>query len=316
MKPTPAIVAAAAQWAAELDADAIEPSRRQACEDWCLQDPRHRLTLDRMRGLDARLTRLDGAGASALRRVLTRPSERTRRRGGVALAVLLAVGATTLAGQSFAVRSRFAGYETRIGEVRHVAMADGSRLDIDTAAALDAKLTARTRKVTLYRGQVLAHVARDPGAPFVVETRHGTATALGTAYLVRDEGGSTLVTVIESTVRLCAKGGADACVVLHAGDRGRVARGRVQRLAAIDPHAAASWAGGWLEADDQPLAEVLIELNRYRSRPVVFDPSAVVGLRVTGAYPLADTDRAVESLAQTNGLKLTRQADATLRLTR
>ena len=63
---------------------------------------------------------------------------------------------------------------------------------------------ADRRRITLYRGQVFAEVAHLPGAPFVVESRRATATALGTAYVVRDEGSSTLVTVVESSVRPCA----------------------------------------------------------------------------------------------------------------
>lgn len=313
MQPDAAIIAAAADWAVELDAGEVAPARREACEAWCRLDPRHRLALDRMQALDTRLARLDGADRSALRGVLARRKPRNRRFGAVVgAALIVAAGLST---QSFAVREHFAGYETAVGEVRGIELADGSRLDLDTNGALDIAIEAERRRITLYRGQVFAEVAHVPGAPFVVESRHATATALGTAYVVRDEGSSTLVTVVESSVRLCAKHAEDDCVMLQAGERGRVAEGRVERLAAaIDPQAAAGWTGGWLEADDRLVAELLDELNRYRAQPATFDAAAMAKVRVTGAYPLADTDRALRSLAQSTGLRLTQQADGTVRL--
>lgn len=313
--PTPAIIAAAADWAAELDAGDLSTARRKVCEAWCGEDPRHRMTLERMRGLDGGIIRLDVAGRLALRAVLTR-RPRHRRTGFAAFCLALLVFAAGLGTQSLAIRERLAEHQSAVGEVRQVALADGSRLDIDTGSAVDFDTRRGRRQVSLYRGQVLVHVASDPTAPFVVMTRHGTATALGTAYAVRDEGESTLVSVVESTVKVCAKGTTDGCVTLNAGERARVSGGDVARVAGIDTDQAAGWASGWLEADDQPIAEVLAELNRYRARPVGYAPSAVAGVHVTGAYPLNDTDRAVEALAQAAGLRLVRQPDGAISLAR
>ena len=311
--PTPAMVAAAARWAAEFDSGQVSDARRRACEEWCARDPRHRLVLERMLGLDGRLGRLDRAGRNVLRHTLERPGARRRRLMGVAVVALLLGFAGWASGRSLALRQPFAEYST-IAEVAHLVLADGSRMDLDAGSTADFDRHPYRRRVTLYRGQALVHVV--PGAPFVVETRHARATALGTAYLVRDEGEATLVTVLESTVRVCALDEDEGCQVLKAGERARVQGRRVLRLASVDPASAAGWATGWLEAEDLPVAQVLAELNRYRARPIVFDPSALSGVRVTGAYPLGETDRAAESIAQAAGLRAAHEADGTLRISR
>jgi transmembrane sensor len=47
-----------------------------------------------------------------------------------------------------------------------------------------------------------------------------------------------------------------------------------------------------------PLGEWVAELGRYRRGVLRCDP-AVAGLRVSGAFPLDDTDRALQLLADT-----------------
>ena len=311
--PTPAMVAAAARWAAELDGGQVSDARRRACEDWCARDPRHRLVLERMLGLDGRLDRLDGAGRRVLRRTLARTRAARRRAVGASALALVLVAAGWAGGRSMALREPFADYPSRT-EVAHLTLADGSRLDLDAGSVADVEQGPRRRRVTLYRGEALVHVT--PGAPFVVETRHGRATALGTAYLVRDEGASTLVAVTESTVRVCPPRTDEGCEILKAGERARVGGRRVTRLAPVDPSSVGGWASGWLEVDDRPVVQVLAELNRYRVRPIVFDAGALDGARVTGAYRLAETDRAAESIAQAAGLRVAREPDGTLRLIR
>lgn len=308
------MVATAAEWAAELDAGTVSDARRRACEAWCAQDPRHRLALDRMIALDPGIARLDGAGRNALRKVLRRRGANVRRMAGAALGVL-AVGFTFWFVQGQTAKSPAASYAAA-NAVREVTLADGSRLQLDAGSAANFQVDRNHRRLVLQRGQVMAHVAPDRKKPFVVETPLATATALGTAYLVRDEGVATLVAVTESKVEVCTRQASRACLVLHAGEGARVSADRLVRLSSAEVGGLTSWTQGWLEADDRPAAEVLADLNRYRTRPVAFEPGALAGLRVTGAYPLDGDDRAVESLAQATGLRLSRSPDGALRLSR
>jgi transmembrane sensor len=52
-----------------------------------------------------------------------------------------------------------------------------------------------------------------------------------------------------------------------------------------------------LVADAMPMAEVCAQLSRYRPGLLQCAPEAV-SIKVSGAYPLADTDRALAMLAK------------------
>lgn len=311
------MIAQAAYWAAQLATDEAPQDDRDACEAWCREHPLHRLAMDRMRGLDARFDNADDAGRETIETILERQSRKRHRYGGLALGLILIVSGGWLAAQSMTIRGLFPDFETARGEQRTITLADGSGVTIDTDAALDFRRGEADRTVTLFRGQILVRVAKDQARPFVVETRDGTATARGTAFIVRRDDEATTLTVIESIVRACpAKAGPEACVDLSPGDRVRLEPGRLSRLGRIDPETAAIWAEGWLAVDDQPAARVLSELNRYRRTPVRFDAGDLDGVRISGSFPLADPDRALDGIVRSTGLYLSRDDDGAARLRR
>lgn len=267
--PSPEMIAQAAHWAAQLATDEAPQSDLDACEAWCRKNPLHRLALQRMRGFDAQFAQADTIGRATLETVLDQRARRPRRIAGAALALALLGGGGWLAAQTWIVQGWFPDDTTARGEQRKVTLADGSALTIDTDAALTFRRSDRQRRVLLFRGQILARVAKDHARPFVIETRDGTATAHGTAFTVRRDQHATIVTVIESRVRACpAKADASHCADLLPGDRARMERGTLTFMERVNPTMAVAWAEGWLTADDQPVAQVLAELNRYRRQPV------------------------------------------------
>ncbi|MBY8821589.1 FecR family protein [Sphingomonas colocasiae] len=303
----------AARWAAELDADAVTAERRDACEAWCAEHASHRLAFDRMRGFDSRFDGLDPIERIALTRAAGQSRGKGPRRrlaGG-----LLGLGAIILAGwfgaTSFTGRAFFPDHRTAPGEQRNVAMADGSAVMLDTNSAIDIDEAGASRHVRLFRGRIMATVAADAARPFQVETRDGSVTALGTAFIVERESDRTLVTVVESHVRACpaSRETMADCIRLAPGQRAAIGGERVIRLGAVDADQASAWTRGWLEADDRPLADVLTELNRYRARPIRFDARALAHIRVTGSYPLADAPRALSAIAGTAGIAVSQGPD-------
>lgn len=306
-------IAQAARWAAQLDSEKATPRQRLACESWCAEHPTHRLAFERMQSASARFDQLGPIERDALKRAVKR-RDLTRNRlaaGAVSLSVVAALA--WMGSQSLTVRALTPDHATAAGQQRSLALTDGSTLVLDTASKVDVDLTARRRTITLFEGQVLATVASDRARPFVVRSRHGEAVALGTAFVVRSDADQTLVTVIESKVRVCPRT-RGACLDLAPGERARVTTDAAVRLAPVNPEAATAWTKGWLEVDDRPLAEVLDELNRYRARPVRYDARAGARVRLTGSYPLTDTDRALQAVALSTGLRLTRSPEGESRL--
>lgn len=299
-------IESAAYWAAVIDADDATDADRAACEAWCNQHPSHRETLERLIGFTSKIASAGDFEQDALRQVAEYRPQSRRRIAGIAGIVLLLFGI----GLSFYPSLQHAAdYQTSTGEQRDVALTDGSRLTIDTNGAVNVRMDDQTRAIDLVRGQILATVAHDPDKPFVVRTPEGSITALGTAFVVRREGQETLVSVIQSHVRACpleSEGNPQICRKLGPGEQVRMTSSAVVPRPRVEPGQAGLWATGWLEADDREVSDLIAELNRYRKAPIHFRESDLRGLRVSGGYPLRDTDRALDGIARSAGLEVER----------
>jgi transmembrane sensor len=265
---------------------------------------------ERMRRLDTSLARLDEAQRQVLRRANASAGRSLPR---AAMAMLLAVATGGLLYTTGGWIDHPPELRTSHGESRSLKLADASTLIIDSDSVLTARVDSRKRQVSLQQGRILVAVKKDQDRPFAVVTADASATALGTAYVVRVADGGTDVTVVESRVRVCTRLG-DACVELRAGDAVRVAGGRIESTRQASPDAATAWTRGWIEADDLPAAEVLHELAQYLDVPLHFDAQAMGRLRVTGSYPLTQPRKAVEALADTAQLRLDTAADGAMYL--
>jgi transmembrane sensor len=170
------------------------------------------------------------------------------------------------------------------------------------------KFDGRQRVIELLAGELWVEVAKDAQRPFVVRTDQGTATALGTRYLVKREAdGSTVVSVLESVV--AAKPDGREAVNVKAGEQIALKEGRVQAPRTIDNADADAWTRGLLKVNDRPLSEVLQALANYRHGLVRYDEQALQGLRVSGVFHLDDTDAALATLADNLPIKVERFTD-------
>lgn len=308
----PAIVAQAAEWAALLDDPPIPDDTRRAFAAWCAADPLHRTVFERMSGISARFDELDAIEVRTIARFAAR--QRGTRRIAMGLAGVVAlIGGIMALDRSHGFHALWPDYVTAAGERRTITLVDGSRLVADTATTLDT-FSSETgpRRIRLFEGQILATVSPRADAPFRVETAEGTATALGTVYAIERHRGRSVITVIESRVRVCASAG--PCRTLSAGQRVAMTATGIAPLAPVDPEIAGLWASGWIEVHDRPLPEVAAELARYRAAPVRFDARALAGVRVTGSYSLSDPEAAFRSIAEATGLAMAVASDGTITL--
>lgn len=99
-----------------------------------------------------------------------------------------------------------------------VTLADGSRVVLRAETVFE---ELGPRHLKLVRGEAVFEVAK-ADTPFVVETEHGRATALGTRFLVRSGVAETFAAVLRGTVRLEGDAGNET---LRAGQAGVVANG-------------------------------------------------------------------------------------------
>lgn len=288
---TEQIIQQAANWLTRLHDEDVSDAERHAFNTWCQADPRHAVAIERMRSLWGGF---DTLPAQPARIALNRAFAPQRSRRVQALGVLGVVLCGWFGVQHMPVWT--ADQRTGIGERRQVALEDGSQLQLNSNSAVDVKFDGHQRVIELLQGELWVDVAKDAQRPFVVRTDQGTATALGTRYLVkRAVDGSTVVTVIESTVAV--QGDTGEGVKVTAGQRAILDHGHagpVQATGSADPDA---WTRGLLKVNDQPLSEVLQTLASYRHGLVRFDAQALKNLRVSGVFKLDDTAAALSALA-------------------
>ncbi|MDF3933985.1 FecR domain-containing protein [Pseudomonas citronellolis] len=295
----------AADWVLTLRFDAPDAAQRQAFERWRGQSDAHREAWSRAERV---FGTFDAVPTEVGRRTLQRLDGLSRRRALRLLGTLLmAAPAGWLVARSSPWESWMADARTATGERKALTLADGSQVVLNTGSALDIGFDAKARRLRLRDGEVLITTHPDsvaPRRPFLVAAEQGVVEALGTRFSVRQLGGQCLVAVFEHAVEIRPQAG--PALRLAAGRQAWFDARGVLRSAPVDD-SAALWEQGMLVARDQPLAEVLAELARYRHGLLRCDPE-VAGLRVSGALSVADTDQALSALELTLPVRVTRMS--------
>lgn len=195
-----------------------------------------------------------------------------------------------------------ADYVTERGERRSLALADGSSVLLDADSALAEDYTSSERRVRLMRGGAFFNVVPS-SVPFIVEAANGEVRVLGTGFDVRllDDGG--LVTLEHGSVSVTTDR-ATTATVLAPGQQVRFGPGGIGAVENVELGDALAWRGGRFIFYRARLADVVHEIQRYRTGRIVIATSALADERVTGSFSLSDTDAALSSLQASVGFRM------------
>lgn len=294
-------ISAAARWCACFRSGVATDAERAQWNEWLMADPVHQQAWQRMTAIGDQMGSVPGALASPV----LRGADRSRRQVLRGFAVLASAGSLGWLGwRSESRQNLSADLRTAVGERREWHLADGSSLLLNTDTSVNLRFDGRQRLLHLLRGEVLVTTAADPAQrPFTVSTRHGEVLALGTRFIVRsrDEGGE--VAVLEKAVEVSAAGGGPK-VRVEAGQSINFTAAALGTVRYNDASTGA-WQQGSIIAINRPLAGLLAELSRYRTGVLRCDPR-VAQLKVSGAFPIDDTDRALAALESGFSLRVTR----------
>lgn len=304
---------------------------------WLAASPRHRRAFERAAAASAAMDALAGrirAGAlpaDQLERVLggarqagPRPDPPRRRWAGrltvaAAAALIGAVGALVVLTQSDARETQWVVHRTDIGRMQSVNLPDGSRLDLDAATRIRYAFCDSSRRVQLTAGRSAFTVDHDPGRPFTVTVPDGRAVRVtGTVFSValqprddrRDAPAALEVTVAEGSVE-ARSASADPADPAAPGARSDAAVARLtagQRITwladqaepavqTVRPADFAAWRDGRLVYRNEPLANVVADLDRYFRGEIRLTDPALADEVVSGSFEvrnLAATLRAFE----------------------
>ncbi len=280
-------------WSGEVTAE-----DELALNDWRKASAAHEQAWLEVQQVHQRLRNVPaGTGGTVLR-----AASRQRGRRAVLRGLVLACGggaALYTVRETDSWQAITAQYTTAIGERRDLLLDDGTRIAMNTATALDVHFDAGQRRIDLHRGEIMIVTGRDQGAQyraFTVHTSHGSARALGTRFVVYKNGDHTDVKVYEGAVEVRPRLNPDTARRVPAGSETRFTTGHAEVPHPTPPDSPA-WLDGVLAAEQMPLRDFLAELGRYR-KGVIHCDAAVADQVVSGIYPLADTDKVLDALAQ------------------
>lgn len=303
----------AAEWLVRRDEPGWSSADQDALDRWLGESMEHKAAFWRLDFGERKLRRLGAGIAEAPQAV---PVLR-RRRFLQALAVAASIVVVVGLGWAFwpdpgspEPHAQFA--ETVVGGRGLMSFSDGSRVELNTSSRTRASFGPHNRDVWLDRGEAYFEVAHDRTRPFTVHAGTTRVTVLGTKFSVRRDGDRVIVAVAEGRVQL--ENGTPAtgrATLVTAGDTA-IMQGDAVLLAPrsaerVDDEQA--WRRGMLRFDQETLANVAAEFNRYNHRRIVVADPETGGIRIGGAFHTRSIDGFVRLLQDAYGLRVEKKGD-------
>jgi transmembrane sensor len=303
----------AARWAVRANAGKLRPDEQRELDSWLAADSRHLGAYVRARAqwvdLD-RLAALHGPACGQRRPPVDSRAEEaacdsilSRRR---LLAAAIAGVGVLGGGLTWTIlRNDREKFSSGIGEVRRIALADGSTLLLNTNSEVTVRLTKQRRDVRLFRGEALFEVTHDESRPFIVRANDTGVRAVGTAFAVRLENAQVDVTVTEGVVEVADLGivsGFDPVrpAISRVGVKRVAAHERaiitparppdVESVAPAEADRRLAWREGMVSFDGELLQTAVSEINRHNRRQIAIDDPSLASMPVVGVFRATDLD--------------------------
>jgi transmembrane sensor len=300
---------AAATWAVRRQDGPLSPVDEAAFRSWIEADPRHATALREAETLWRQLEepgqRLADRFAAGVRRQKRRSRLGALLRPLVALPALGVAACAALALWVFAptaIADLAADAVTARGEIRDLALPDGSVLHLAADSAVGLEFGDGRRQVELRRGEAFFEVRPGQPAPFTVTAGDARIRVVGTRFNVGRFGDDAEVTVTEGVVEVAA---GPATVRLTAGQQVSAESGRLSAVGAVDPADSTAWMQGRLVFHRRTLDRVVAALQRQAPGRILLSGDRLAGMRVSGTFPAGDPDGALAALSGSLGLGLT-----------
>ena len=303
----------AADWFVRLQSDHAGEADWLAYDTWLAASPENWAAYDKLERLSVEIEARANDVRAALRtgspRVLVRRAWATWATAG-AVAAAAGFALWTLVPMAGAPQT----FDAAKGQVREIALADGTQVTLDTGSHIEVRLERRARRVTMGEGEAAFDVAKDASRPFLITVGDRTVKVVGTEFNVENRDHRLSVIVSRGVVEVApVQGGGDQAVRLVRGNRLQHQIGSTaQRIDIVArPEDAFSWRKLRLIYDNAPLADVVNDLNRYFPRQVLLDNEAK-GLKFSGVLVVADEDAVLRRLGELLPVAADHSADTVL----
>ena len=198
-----------------------------------------------------------------------------------------------------------ADYRTDIGERRQIAFSDTVSVEMNTRTSLAAAGAGTgARQIELIVGEIAVTTgfgATSRSESFAVVAGDGLTSATRAIFDLRRDGQSVSVTCLEGEVQVECR---NDIVKLKARQRIVYGAHGFDEVAATDGRVVEAWRRGLLVFDNQPLSQVIPEINRYRRGRIVLMNDRIGRLPLDATFRLDGIDDVVPKIAHLFNLKV------------
>lgn len=248
-------------------------------------------------------------------------SRRSAFAWGAGVAALMAV-ATVGGVLSWSMgRADVRSYATAHGQQGEWTLPDGTRLRLNSESVATIRFDRSKRQVEVVHGQALFDIAQQPARPFEVRAGSHLIEDVGTVFDIYRQAGETTVTVTEGRVHVWNLPDATSrrasaqrlpLVDLRSGERARISPSGAIARSRVDTRKALSWTRGEIVFENEPLAAVVTEFNRYSKVQVRIGEETIGDLAVSGTFSIHDEDTFRAFLDSLPGVRAETTADGVI----
>ncbi|RWU23641.1 amino acid ABC transporter substrate-binding protein [Pseudomonas alkylphenolica] len=290
------VLDAAIAWQLCLDSGNGSADERAEFARWHAASEEHARAWMQLGMLDQRFSAAAGPARQALLQSRAGLRQRVRKVGSGLASLVLVVGMLGWLSAHQSLGYWLADQRTATGEQRSLRLTDGTLISLNTHSAVDIRFNEKERLIVLHEGEISIETGHKDDRPFIVATEDGRLRALGTRFLVKLEDQGTRLSVLQSAVAARPQDSGNE-QILHEGQQVLMSHDKLGQIADVNIGADA-WIRGMLVVDNVRLSDLIEELGRYRSGHLGVDQE-VADLRITGSFPLTNTDLALASLLPT-----------------
>jgi ferric-dicitrate binding protein FerR (iron transport regulator) len=189
-------------------------------------------------------------------------------------------------------------FATNAGQIEQITIKDGSVITLNANSSIEYIVTENSREITLH-GMAHFEIAKNPNAPFVIESNNNKVTVLGTGFDVQSYAGQPLqVTVNHGKVKVekLSNNTTLESIILTKGMRVREnlnqanAADKRSHIFAVDSNVnldAVKWESGNLVFTNAPITDVINAIETRYGKEIQVN-STNADLQFTGTFKNSD----------------------------
>jgi transmembrane sensor len=306
--PSEAALNEARRWVVRLHSGEVDRAEINRLSRWRAEDVAHRQAFA-MASAQWELLRSAAQVFPVPRRSLAdRWLSRRALLGGGAIAASSAAAAYVVAQSPLglwpSLSELTADYRTDFGERRQIAVGTQVSVEMNTRTSMIVAADGpEIRRINLIAGEIAVTAGGGAVAPspaVMIVAGEGTIHAEHASFDLRHDGAVSAVACLEGQVRVECRG---EVAMLEAGQHVGFGASGLGPVGEADGRVVQAWRQGLLVFDEQPLSQVIAEINRYRRGRIILMNDEIGRLPLDATFQIDRIDEVVPKITHIFALK-------------